>query len=658
MTLEDNPDGYTCFLNTYSASQTVSFARPVATPILLSCISTSAQESGVTPPATSSAGFTVSSGGENKNTSQVNATLLASIFTPGSTENQIFTTGLTTVISQHLGISNSSISVFISVDANGDPQLLLAFDTTSAPALCSFRGNISLAVTVGGTTLSVHIGFYSSVLSGWVLAKVDSLITLPLYISAPVGVSVIVFLLVSVCLFRTKFPNVKVIPLLSLLFSASGFVTNLLFIADLNNIRIAARDSPASMSTCSPATNSSSFLGLSATVMMSIAIVCLCVCSLIGWFSSARVLLRGWRHRSNLLCSSASGGLLSDQLSTKSYHFERWKENHKRTIYLVIFLCALSPKHMLILHSRLGGLQMFSCPYPEKILAYIHLWDLIPILVVYLPFTILQIVSTWLLSGWTPHVTAFVIVSCTQLLFSVAASTFNYCKNRCRCCLAASKIRQWCFLLFDMRSCFHIKVKTRKVLPSPIDLTSSLDSSRFISETDFGLNSGSTVSITNHELASSPSSRSLLSLPASTISRATDLLPLITARGANMFAIDANDLETEPPVRLIGTSPHTPLAADPNEAAHSATQLFHQQSGYFQTETDQGNEIISAIEKINEPSLSIASKTLVASTSALERNQQSAMTPTNIVTALLSNLPINKSHAPHVSDLDKPPKVK
>ena len=487
ITLDFYPDGYTCYLNTYSSSQSVSFAAPIPSPILLYCISTAAQAAGVTPPATGSADFTCGSS-DGSNSSDLNSTLCASIRAPGSIENQHFTAAVTTSISQTLGISNSSVSVIVSVDSNGNTQLLIVFAPTSSPAVCSFRGNLTLAVNVAGTIITVRIGPYSSQLTGWVFAKVDSVIALPLYVSVPVGIVLVVFLLIAVCIFRRKFPYVKLIPVLSLLFSAAGFATNVLFVAYLNSVRLAGRSSSSAASAaCLSTTTASSSLDVSATVMMGVAIFCLCVCAVFGWFSAARLLLPACQSRSNFVYSS--GDLVStgnsDHLSTKSYHFERWKKKHKCATYVVIFLCALSPKHMLILHSRFGGLRMFDCPFPKKAITYIQLWDLFPILMVYLPFTILQFASTLLLSGWTPQVTAYVTISCVQLAFNIATSTREYCKNRFACCKKLTE-NQWCPSFKVMKRYFCGKVSNRIGPRSHSSVSSPYSSAGLTSETDVG----------------------------------------------------------------------------------------------------------------------------------------------------------------------------
>ena len=594
--LDSDAAGYTCYLNTYSAKQTLSFSAPIASPILLYCVSTAAQEAGVTPPATGSAGFTCGSNSGAANSSQVNATLCASIISPGTRENQDFTAGVTSSISQALGISNSSVSVIVSVDTNGNPQLLLVFATSSSSsAACNFRGNITLSVSIGGTIVMIHIGPYSSQLTGWVLANVVSLISLPLYISAPIGIAAVVVLIVSVCMFRKKFPNVRILPVLSLLFSTVGFATNLLFVAYLNNVRSTASNGSAATGTCSVAPASTSSLALSATVMMSLASLSLCTCAVLGWFSAARLLLPASQHRSSFLYSSRDlvGAAKSEPIGSNSYQFERWKKKHKCTIYAVIFICALSPKHMLVLHSRFGGLQMFDCPFPKKATAYIRLWDLFPILVVYIPFTVLQLASTVLLSGWTPQVTVSVIISLVQLVFNIATSTREYCKQRFSCCKRLAD-NQFCPSIADMKRFLCGKVRLRKVFPSQTGTASLSASMSLESQTDFGVAS---MSLSDRSMEPSPAgSRSSSS---SSLSAVVAAAPEQEPSGHTII-IHSEETVINPPLPEkslnlpLSEDPaeaktHLPLAEDTSTPTDSTSLPSHAQSAMLPTVTTQSH---------------------------------------------------------------------
>jgi hypothetical protein len=425
-------DGYSCFLQGSSATQTIAYPVSISTssnnastrssllfssPVLLYCVSTVSASS---PPQSGTA--VISFFGAN-------STVLQSIMTPGSVENTVFTQNVANAIAVVAGLSNSSVLVYISFDANNNPQLDITFlpgPNGEVPSSCGFSGNIQVPVSIYNVTITVFIGPFRSDLNSWLLSQVSSIAALPLYVTIPVAIAVSLLFLALLIIYHTRFPKTKMTPILGVFAGIPGFSTNILFLSYLNSARVS---SPSARTICAPVMQTVNLVESISTILLCIGVFCLIACAVFGWIQSARLLLPSC-HNKVVSTSFSAKDLIS---LSATQQFETWKKRHNFAILFVIFLCGLSPSHLFILHSRLGGLDVFNCPFPRKMIRFVKLLSLVPLLLVYIPFAALQIASSVIISGWTSQVLASLIVTCVQIAFSLTTFFISYFMDRFSC---------------------------------------------------------------------------------------------------------------------------------------------------------------------------------------------------------------------------------
>jgi hypothetical protein len=371
--------------------------------------------------------------------SSVNA-LVPQILTPGSPQNSAFTSAVGTVIAHAIGASNTSIVVTISYDSNGVPQISAVMADSSGASLCGFSGNITVTLTLDGITFDFHIGKFEDTVTTWALAQVNVLKSLPLYLTVPLSIGFLVLLVVLVIILRRVFPNVKIKPLITLLLSINGLATNILFLNYLNTVR--TDKSAARLSAC-VTTSAINPLANTATILLIVGILSLLTNAVYGWFVSSRLMCRGCSNRISFLYSSRN---LLDIYTQKVVKFESFKRRHRCAIAANIVLCGLSPVHLLIMESNLGGCAVFKCPFPSYTATYIQWWDLIPVFLVFLPFTVLQLAASISLSGWTTEIVVSITLSSLQIVYAVASKVLSYLAERYSWVHLLGQVVKRCFL--------------------------------------------------------------------------------------------------------------------------------------------------------------------------------------------------------------------
>jgi hypothetical protein len=426
----------------YSASQVISTSSapilavstagpstnvPTATPFESSSFPPSqeiyaeALSSGVAPPPTS--------GYAPATMYPANLTLLNLICNAGSPENVAVCSQIAHQLAQQFRIDDSEIEV-IAQCVNGSLifNIIQHPGITATPnALCSFGGDVSFNVSVPFVVV-IAIGPFSSSVTSWVSSQTGSLSSIP--------VGIIVSLVLALCLLfgvlfyvsRRCCPKVKMMPIVSLLLCAPGFITKLQFIAYLKSLIY--RSDFYTISTCAMVIPEPSKYHADYFVAYCVAVFLLASTILFNWIGAFLIQRSQYKFSKTARYNPFDymRELTDSQADSKSskqaiVQYHNWfdKAPRQRWSISVLFslFAGLNVDNLMILRTRICRLNAFSAPFSLKTVRFIEVGSLFTLLYLQVPFMGLQIWASVAANGWQSSVVGALTLGVLQTMMSI-----------------------------------------------------------------------------------------------------------------------------------------------------------------------------------------------------------------------------------------------